>query len=72
MTTEPMAEGRGWNGRTFSRNNLACGAHDHFHRHNFFVFGVGGPSVVGPDYAAHDTCWTQFATFYGWQWFYVC
>ena len=83
MTTAPMAGGRGWNGRSFSRNNLAWGANDRFHRHNFSVFGVGGPIVVGPDLqaqpeqrsypnAAHDTCWAQFETFYGWQWFYVC
>ena len=51
MTTAPMAGGRSWNGRSFSRNNLAW-AHDHFHRHNFFVFGVGGPIVVGPDLQA--------------------
>ena len=82
MTTTPMAGGRGWNGRSFSRNNVAW-AHDRFHRHNFFAFGVGGPIVVDPNLqaqpeqrrypnAAHDTCWAQFATFYGWEWFYVC
>jgi hypothetical protein len=76
MTTAPMVGGRSWNGRTFSRNNFAWGAHDHFHDHfhhsrhrnKFFAFGFAGPIY---DYA-YGSCWTRVPTYHGWQWVYVC